>query len=286
MLKFVGRSWRGDAPFWISMLIFSLILPWALTLGGIKWLTGLTIDSTPQRSMTAAAIVFAMIAIVGIWQLVGTWRASSKAKATGRWWITRWMARLVAVAGFALAAFAVSTVPAAMARYYAEATDADAIGQQGHNLTVDGDQVVVTGHLSWGLYDEFTQALRDNDQLQTVVLNSPGGHYAVGRRMGQMIKERGLDTLTTEMCGSACTYAYLGGNRRILQQGARLGYHAPSGNTPVVLAAIAEHGAGVLRAADVPEDFIRRVFETPAESVWYPDVDELRAANIVTDVTE
>jgi hypothetical protein len=286
MLKFVGRSWRGEAPFWISMLIFSLILPWALTLGGIKWLTGLTIDSTPQRSMTAAAIVFAMIAIVGIWQLVGTWRASSKAKATGRWWITRWMARLVAVAGFALAAFAVSTVPAAMARYYAEATDADAIGQQGHNLTVDGDQVVVTGHLSWGLYDEFTQALRDNDQLQTVVLNSPGGHYAVGRRMGQMIKERGLDTLTTEMCGSACTYAYLGGNRRILQQGARLGYHAPSGNTPVVLAAIAEHGAGVLRAADVPEDFIRRVFETPAESVWYPDVDELRAANIVTDVTE
>lgn len=286
MLKFVGRSWRGDAPFWISMLIFSLILPWALTLGGIKWLTGLTIDSTPQRSMTAAAIVFAMIAIVGIWQLVGTWRASSKAKATGRWWITRWMARLVAVAGFALAAFAVSTVPTAMARYYAEATDADAIGQQGHNLTVDGDQVVVTGHLSWGLYDEFTQALRDNDQLQTVVLNSPGGHYAVGRRMGQMIKERGLDTLTTEMCGSACTYAYLGGNRRILQQGARLGYHAPSGNTPVVLAAIAEHGAGVLRAADVPEDFIRRVFETPAESVWYPDVDELRAANIVTDVTE
>jgi hypothetical protein len=286
MLKFVGRSWRGEAPFWISMLIFSLILPWALTLGGIKWLTGLTIDSTPQRSMTAAAIVFAMIAIVGIWQLVGTWRASSKAKATGRWWITRWMARLVAVAGFALAAFAVSTVPAAMARYYAEATDADAIGQQGHNLTVDGDQVVVTGLLSWGLYDEFTQALRDNDQLQTVVLNSPGGHYAVGRRMGQMIKERGLDTLTTEMCGSACTYAYLGGNRRILQQGARLGYHAPSGNTPVVLAAIAEHGAGVLRAADVPEDFIRRVFETPAESVWYPDVDELRAANIVTDITE
>jgi hypothetical protein len=286
MLKFVGKQWRGEAPFWISTLVISLMLPWALTIFGIQWLSAYTIDSTPYRNMTAGAIVFAMIGAVGVWQLVGTWRASSKPKAPGRWWITRWMARLVAVTGFALAAFVVSTMPAGMARYYAEATDADVIGQQDHDVTVDGDRIVVTGQLSWGLYDSFSQTLRDNSQLQVVVLDSPGGHYGVGRRMGELIKERGLDTLTTEMCASACTYAYLGGNRRILQQGARLGYHAPSGNTPVVMAAVAGHAAGVLRAANVPEEFIGRVFETPADSVWFPTIDELLEANIVTDVIE
>ena len=286
MLKFVGTQWRGEAPFWISTLVISLMLPWALTIFGIQWLSAYTIDSTPYRNMTAGAIVFAMIGAVGIWQLIGTWRASSKLKAPGRWWITRWLARLVAVTGLALAAFAVSTAPAGMARYYAEATDADVIGQQDHDVTVDGDRIVVTGQLSWGLYDSFSQALRDNDQLQVVVLDSPGGHYAVGRRMAELIKARGLDTFTTDLCASACTYAYLGGNRRILQQGARLGYHAPSGNTPAVIATVAEHAAGVLRAANVPEDFIGRVFETSADTVWFPTIDELLQANIVTDVNE
>jgi hypothetical protein len=285
MLKFFGRQWRGEAPFWISVLVVSLILPWALILGGTQWLSADTIESTPQRSIIASALIFSLIAVVGIWQLVGTWRASSRSKAPDRWWITRWMARLVAVVGFALTAFVISTVPPAMARFYSEMNDTDYIGQQGHSLTVDGDRVVITGQLSWGLYDKFAQALRD-DQVQTVVLNSGGGHFAVGRQMAVLINENGLDTLTTEMCASACTFAYLGGHNRTLQAGARLGYHAPSGNTEQVLSNVAAHMASVLRAANVPDEFIQHMLATPGDKVWFPTVDELRQANIVTDVIE
>ncbi len=285
MLSFFGRQWRGEAPFWVSVLVVSLILPWALIIGGTQWLSADTIESTPQRSIIASAIIFSLIAVVGVWQLVGTWRASSRSKAPDRWWITRWMGRLVAVAGFALTAFVLSTVPPAMARFYSEMNDTDYIGQQGHSLTVDGDRVVITGQLSWGLYDKFVQALRD-DQVQTVVLNSNGGHYAVGRRMAVLINENGLDTLTSEMCASACTFAYLGGHNRTLQTGARLGYHAPSGNTDQVLSNVGAHMAGVLRTANVPDEFIQHMLATPGDKVWFPTVDELRQANIVTDVIE
>jgi hypothetical protein len=285
MLKFFGRQWRGEAPFWVSVLVVSLILPWALIIGGTQWLSADTVESTPQRSIIASAIIFSLIAVVGIWQLVGTWRASSRSKAPDRWWITRWIARLVAVAGFALTAFVLSTVPPAMARFYSEMNDTDYIGQQGHSLTVDGDRVVITGQLSWGLYDKFVQALRD-DQVQTVVLNSNGGHYAVGRRMAVLINENGLDTLTTEVCASACTFAYLGGHSRTLQAGARLGYHAPSGNTDQVLTNVGAHMAGVLRTANVPDEFVQHILATPGDKVWFPTVDELRQANIVTDVIE
>ncbi len=286
MLKFVGRQWRGEAPFWISVLLFSLILPWALTFGGISFLSNATIESTPLRSMLTAALVFGLVGIVGVWQLVGTWRASTKAKAPDRWFVTRWAARFVALAGFALAAFAVSTTPPVMARYYSEMNDTDFIGQQPHALTVEGDQMEITGQLSWGLYDEFLQALSDNAELQTVVLNSDGGHFGVGRQMSERIRERGLDTLTTTRCASACTFAFLGGHRRMLQDGAQLGYHAPSGNTDAVLTRISNHAAGVLRAADVPEEFITQVFATPPESVWYPTNEELQEANIVTEIVD
>ena len=168
----------------------------------------------------------------------------------------------MAFAGLALTAFVLSTVPPAMARFYSEMNDTDYIGQQGHSLTVEGDRVIITGQLSWGLYDKFVQALR-NDQVQTVVLNSNGGHYGVGRQMAVLINENGLDTLTTEMCASACTWAYLGGHSRTLQSGARLGYHAPSGNTDQVLAIVGAHMTGVLRAANVPDDFIQHMLATP-----------------------
>jgi hypothetical protein len=165
------------------------VLPLALIVGGTQWLSADTIESSPQRSIIASAIIFSLIAVVGVWQFVGTWRAGSKSKAPGRWWITRWMARAVALVGLALTAFVISTVPPAMARFYSEMNDTDYIGQQGHSLTVEGDQVIITGQLSWGLYDKFVQALRD-DQVQTVVLNSNGGHYGVGRQMAVLINER------------------------------------------------------------------------------------------------
>lgn len=286
MLKFIGRQWRGEAPFWVSVLLFSLLLPWALIIGGTQWLSKDTIESTPLRSIVTSAVIFSVIAMVGIWQIIGTWRASSKARAPGRWWITRWMARLVALAGLAVTAFVVSTVPPAMARFYSEMNDTDVIGRQAHSLTVEGDQVVITGRMSWGLFDKFTRALADNDQLQTVVLNSSGGHYGVGRQMAVLINEQGLDTLTTETCASACTFAYLGGHRRTLQNGGRLGYHAPSGNTDYALANTAARIAVVLRAANVPEDFIQHGLATPSDEMWFPTIDELVQANIVTDVID
>ena len=284
MLKFIGRQWRGEAPFWLSVLVISLLLPGLIVLGGVSWLSVYTIDATAYSSIVAALIVFTVIAIIAVWQLVGTWRATSKNKAPQRSFVSRWLGRTVALTSFALAAVAFATMPGVVANYYAEATDADWIGQKGHILEIEDDNLTISGYMSWGLYDEFVEALNNNPEIKTVILNSPGGHYAVGLRMGRLIRAHGLDTLTTEMCGSACTYAFLGGERRMLQKGAQLGFHAMAGNTQAVLERMQRHATETLKAADVPDAFIERVFETPSEDVWYPTLRELREANVVTDV--
>jgi len=36
----------------------------------------------------------------------------------------------------------------------------------------------------------------------------------------------------------------------------------------------------------VPEDFIQHGLATPADKMWFPTVDELVQANIVTDVVD
>jgi hypothetical protein len=286
MFKSISTAWRGDAPFWLSIFGFSLLLPWILVFGGVSWLSSYTMDVTPWASIRAALFVFSIVAVVGIWQLVGTWRATSATKAPNRRWISRWFGRTAALISFALCAFAFMTMPSNVAGYYAEATDADWIGQKGHSLTVEDDAIVVSGFMSWGLHDKFVAALAENPDIKTVVLDSPGGHYGVGLRMSRMIRERGLDTLTTDMCGSACTYAFLGGENRMLRRGARLGFHAMAGNTPIVIERMQGHAADALRAANVPDEFIERIFATPSEDVWYPTVKELRAANVVTEITD
>ncbi len=284
MLRIFDRQWRGDAPFWLSVLVFSLLVPWIIILGSLSWLAGFTIDQTPSASMLAATIIFAVIAVVSVWQIVGTWRATSKLKAPSRYRVTRWLGRTVAISSLLLAAFAFAALPANMATYYAEATDTDWIGQQGHSVAVEDDTVTVNGYMSWGLYHEFVAALDANPNVRTVVLDSPGGHYAVGLRMGRLIRDRGIDTVTTDMCGSACIYAFLGGSQRTLQQGARIGFHTLAGNTQVVLDRVQAHAVEALRTADVPDDFIQRIFATSADDVWYPSAKQLREANIVTDV--
>lgn len=286
MFKFIAKAWRGESPFWLSVLLISLFLGPAAVIGGTSWLSVYTIDATAYSSMIAAVLVFTAIALIAVWQLVGTWRATSKSKAPGRWFVTRWLGRTIAAASFLLAAFAFVQMPRVVAQYYADATDADWIGQKGHTVEIDGDQIIVSGHMSWGLHDAFVTALKGNPNVTTVVLNSPGGHYAVGLRMARMIRERGLDTLTTDMCGSACTYAFLGGHNRALQNGAQLGFHAMAGNTQVVLDRMQQHGTETLKAADVPDNFIERVFATPPDEVWYPTPRELRKANVITKVVD
>ena len=37
-----------------------------------------------------------------------------------------------------------------------------------------------------------------------------------------------------------------------------------------------------MQSAGVSEEFIRRVLATPSENMWYPSLDEMRRANVIT----
>ena len=80
-----------------------------------------------------------------VWQVVGTWRASSFGKASGRWLVTRWSARIVAFAAAGIAVFFLSFMPRGLSQLQALATDTDEISKEGYTLTVEDDRMSIGG---------------------------------------------------------------------------------------------------------------------------------------------
>ncbi len=295
MFGFIGRHWRGDAGFWLSLLVFSValtaVLNWAIVYAQVVY----SLEAAPHSRIILNVVLNLLLAAFAVWQLVGTWRASSFGKAPGRWLVTRWVARLAALAAAAIAVLFLSFVPRGLSQLQALASGTDDISKDGYTLTVDDDQMTIGGRVTWGLYDEVAKALDGNSNIQTVVLNSTGGIVPAGLRIAGLIKARKLDTLTTGNCMSACTVAFVAGERRLLRKGAKLGFHSEAevfkdggeGNAPDLLTRLSkEHTTAYWRAAGVPEDFISRIFATPPAEMWFPTNDELREANIVTDVVK
>ena len=293
MLGIIGRNWRGEMGFWTSLLLFSVALP-AFLFWFIPYTQAiLELEATPNIRIVVAVTMVTLFGAIGFWQLGGTWRASSKARAPGHWLVLRWFARLVALAAAAVSLIFVGIMPRGMAHLRAIATDTDKIGKMGYTLSVDGDNLIATGAVTWGLHDAFIKVVADNPNLKTVVLNGPGGHVAVGLRLAALIKERQLDTMTTQMCASTCTMMFGAGKRRLLRNGAKLGFHAETptftadnGGPNPVLRMTEERTKAFWRDAGVPDDFVAHIFATPGESLWTPTNSELLKAKIITEVVK
>jgi hypothetical protein len=59
----------------------------------------------------------------------------------------------------------------------------------------------------------------------TVVLDSPGGSVLYAMKLGELLRDTGSTAIVETRCYSACVYAFLGAQRRVVAPGARLGVH-------------------------------------------------------------
>lgn len=284
MLKMMRRHWVGESGFWTSFLVCTLLLAAIVFYVGLTILGNLSPDLHPTQRMWTGTIVFLAIPAFGIWQLVGTWRASSSVRAGEHYRLTRWLARGTALA-IGLAALAMlAALPTLVGRLYDMANDKDQFGLAGNSVETDGTNLLISGYFSWGLLTRAENALAENPGIDTVILNSPGGHSAVGRKLAALFKAHHLNTAVVEFCGSACTFAFAGGERRLASPRARIGFHAEASENPQTLKLSREISHTYWKEFGLPPDFIEKVNATPPEDVWYPSLSELKRLNFVTEV--
>lgn len=284
MVSFIGRHWRGESSFWWAVLVFTLALPAAAITAALAVTSGSLLLTPPMTRMGLLTALCALVGSVAIWQLVGTWRVSSKTRQPQRWWITRWAARGLAIFVAGMGLLMTSALPQAINALYIQATDQDEYGRLGYTVSVDGANLIINGYFAWGLLDEVERALTANPEVQMVVLNSLGGHVGVGKWLYEAFKARGFDTYVDEKCASACILAFMAGSNRYLERDAKLGFHGVIGEAENMRAAAEATIIAIYRETGAPEDFISRTIQTPGSEVWVPKQKELVAANIVTEI--
>lgn len=76
--------------------------------------------------------------------------------------------------------------------------------------------------------DELLALLRANDQVTELHLNSEGGGYYAAFEMADIVADFELDTHVLDICTSSCTYLLLGGAKRTMERGGRIGFHRTS----------------------------------------------------------
>jgi hypothetical protein len=228
-VSFIGRHWRGGYSLAVAYWLFGLLVGLASGLvgAGMEWLAN-GIEYNPLHILLAAMLGWAVLILLSGWHLVGVWRSANRWRASGRAGFWGWAARLVTVAGFTQ--FAVVMGQVALPQFVALAdivVNGDStIPDYTITVTDGGSDVEITGGFKYGLADALRRVLDAAPGVRVLALQSPGGRIGEARAVYRLIVDRRLNTVTNTYCMSACTYAFLGGSRRWLGVGARLGFHA------------------------------------------------------------
>lgn len=146
----------------------------------------------------------------------------------------------------------------------------------------DGSALIVDGPITDGAFADFQRAARAYPIARQVILRSPGGLMFEADRIAHLVRERRMATYAQTLCASACTVILIAGRDRAAAPGTRVGFHRPN----VSLSRTPERTLQLTRRlyerAGLAPSFTARIYATPFESVWYPGVDEMISAGVLT----
>ncbi len=146
----------------------------------------------------------------------------------------------------------------------------------------DGSALIVEGPITDGAYASFQRALRAWPIARNVILKSPGGLMFEADRIAHLVRERRMATYAHTLCASACTVILIAGSDRTAEPGTRVGFHRPNVSRSPTPERTLQLTRRLYERAGLAPSFTARIYATPFESVWYPGVDEMISAGVLT----
>ena len=283
------RHWRGElslgVSFWVNTLLGAIAL---VAIGAVlgEWVA----QSQSNYSVAALWVTIWLCAIgVLLWQAVGVWRsAAHHVTATGKqlWSGCAKAVVIVSCLGF-LGQFVSSGIPA-IRQSFDRAAWLNANGKWQFRVLNNGTELEVSGGIGHGFAVDLERLLDATPTLKLLHVNlGSGGLIAEAMEASKAIRAHGLATYVSASCVSACTLVFIGGAERYVQQGAKLGFHAPSmpGFTQTDLTYERDKQKAYLMTRGVSEGFATRAMQTPSTNMWFPTDDELISQGVVTGIT-
>jgi len=290
-MSFIDKHWRGELPLWLSFWVIGFLPLVLIRVIEPHWLKSLPLDNS-----WAAPMVWAYVAVVLLlifpWQAVGVLRcAFHHFEQYGRSHILYTVQALVIGAGIAAASHSLYTLQRFTALADQHAFDTRKAEERAV-LEISADnpgQLNLSGPLTFGVTNEMRALLKTHADIDTVVLESPGGQIYEGRGLALLFIEYALSTHVLTYCYSSCTTAFIGGEQRSMAAQAKFGFHqygldvdrprqSSSAYNPL---AEQVKDAALFVQQGVSESFTESMFRADASDMWYPDVSELLGAKVI-----
>lgn len=246
---------------------------------------------SPTLAVVTLTYQFLMIVVIFPWQVVGVWRSASlHATRTGKakWSIS---AKVVVVLGIIGTVVMLTTSFDVYKQSFLYAFQIET--QFPYKVTRDTKMpsLRIAGGIGYGLPNAVRQELEKDSSIRMVILDSSGGRILEARELGAIIRQHKLNTSSIRGCYSACTVAFISGQRRYLAVGASLAFHSyapvdPSSDSISTLGREQEIDRRLFAQQGVTSTFRGLLYQTKSSDLWYPTVDELLQGNVVHQIVK
>jgi hypothetical protein len=293
--NFIAKNWRGEYPLWVTYWIFNLL--GSVILFGIASVAGEALFANaayePRSVFAAVSFVWLGGLTATIWQLVAVWRSANRRiqerQRIGKGAPWAELAKGAVILGVLqlIVAFGSKGLPQLTEISRVAFMDDPSLPAYSIRIMRNGTEAEITGGFKYGLTDDFLKILRASPQIKVVHLNSLGGRIGEAESLNKVIRGRSLITYTSYRCFSACTIAFAGGRARWVHSRAKLGFHGPAfpGMSDADIADNVKAQKEIFINAGFEARFVNRALATPNEDMWIPSLDELRDANVITNIS-
>ena len=93
-----------------------------------------------------------------------------------------------------------------------------------YKLYLDGNNLILEGLIEDGLYEKFKIILKENQNINTLILKSKGGLVDEAFKIADLIIDYNINTHAFN-CYSMCATILLAGNKKTLEKGYKIGFH-------------------------------------------------------------
>lgn len=299
VISYIQRHWRGELSlaksFWVNCVLLDIIM------GVTEDVITTSFDTNGIILLRIKTAIFlTKLLMIYPWQVVGLWRACIAyiKKYNRRFWAHTVQALILLSFVITIPSFVWWFPATRQAFHYAFLMDtADyyilKIEHEGSILSFDGEIIL-------GVSNEFERMLKNNPQIEGVILTTPGGISEEGFRLAEVISRYKLNTYVTRDCLSAGTLGFIAGKQRYVTKLAILGFHQSDfrgdekvlwGNVPEWLFTekykeIAENKKILFLSQGVKEEFIEHMNSVSHEDIWYPSHKELLEAGVIHGIVD
>ncbi|MEQ8332339.1 hypothetical protein [Nisaea sp.] len=287
--RYLTGHWRGAHglawSFWINLVLVRVLVSVVQEL----LRPGKGLDFHDNQVLVLILALF-FHGVLFVWQAVGVVRAAEAHIRAGGYMAPVWGTQLALVlASFWVITYAIDAWHMTLPVPDSLRLQAERDGKYSIEPTSDGLSLTLTGSLELGIAHHLKHQLKAYPNVKQIILASTGGNIYQARGLSKTIRQNGLNTLVMSECSSACTTVFIGGIKRQLASGGKLGFHQYRIDADYAVlnadpSREQERDRAIFLQAGVAAWFLDMMFDSQPSDMWYPALPELIESHVVTDV--